>query len=54
MTNNFKEFTKMLDSLPQFLMIAKEKNVAVDLQSRLVDDEEEIKTDRALIEEFLN
>ena len=43
----------MLDSLPQFLEVAKEQNNPVDLKTRLVDDDEEKNTDRELIEEFL-
>ena len=39
----------MLDSLPQFLEVAKEQNITVDLKSRLVDDDEEKNTDRELI-----
>lgn len=29
----------MLDSLPQFLEVAKEQNVTIDLKTRLVDDD---------------
>ncbi len=44
----------MLDSLPQFMDVAKKQNVPVDLQPRLVDDfDEEKNTDREMIEEFL-
>ena len=43
----------MLDSLPQFLEVAKEQNVTIDLKTRLVDDDEEKNTDREMIEEFL-
>ena len=43
----------MLDSLPQFMEVAKEKNVVVDLHARLVDIDEEANTDRELIAEFL-
>ena len=44
----------MLDSLPQFMEVAKEKNVTIDLQARLVDIEDGKNTDRELIDKFLD
>ena len=43
----------MLDRLPQFMEVAKEKKVDINLSERLCDDEEECKTDRGLISDFL-
>lgn len=43
----------MLDRLPQFMEVAKERNVDVNLHARLCDEDEENK-DRELIEDFLD